>query len=207
MWYSNVDGRKLGRKFTEGEKVLFGSGAACVMQSVLDTFEEIDIPDNLDCFVLDGMSAKDRVVYGCETLLMVFEDDFSVPICSQHDAFLRNFLSHTFLHVKEERSTREKLFLHAQFLISDAEEQNLDWWADAFNAMLDKFVPSLAFEVLSHLPRGHDEGEELGLLFANEMGVHEKYYSWYSEEEIDAKIDDLVTKSSHLMKRFRKLKV
>jgi hypothetical protein len=207
MWYSRVNEHKLYRKLTEGEKVIFGSGAACIMQSVLDTFEEFDVPENLDCFVLDEMSAKDRVVYGCETLLMVFEDEFSVPICAQHDAFLRNFLSHTFLHVREEKSTREKLFSHAQFLFSDADEQNLDWWADAFNAMLDKFVPSLAFEVLSHLPRGHEEGEELGNLFAKEMGVHENYYSWYSEEEINAKIDDLVMKTAHLMKKFRKLKV
>lgn len=207
MWYSRVNEHKLYRKLTEGEKILFGSGAACTMQAVLESFEAVDIPDTLDCFVLDAMSNKDRVVYGCETLLMVFDDDFTVPICAQHEAFLRNFLSHTYLHIKEENSTRKKLLPHAEYFAPDSEEENLEWWAEAFNAMLDKFVPSLAFEVLSHLPRGSEEAEELSELFAKNMDVHENYYSWYSEEEISAKIDDLVMKSAHLMKRFKKLEV
>jgi len=207
MWYSQVNEGKLYRKLSEAEKILFGSGAACVMQSVLETFEEFDIPDTLDCFVLDEMSARDRVVYGCETLLMIFDDDFSVPICAQHEAFIRNFLSHTYMHIREERSTRAKLFSHAKYFAPDAEEQNLDWWADALDALLDKYVPSLAFEVLSHLPRGLEEGEDLGKMFTETMKQHEKYYAWYSDEEISAKIDDLVMKSTQLMKNFRKLEV
>lgn len=209
MWYMRAKkDSKFYYKFNESEKLLIGSGGVCTMQTILDEFESCSPMGTLDCFVLDEMSMMDRVVYGCETLLMILDDKFTVEICAQHEAFMRNFLSHSYLHVKEERDTREKLFDHAKFYGAVADISNLEWWADVFNYHLDRFVPSLSFEVLSHLPRSEtEEMKELVKTFADSMERNESYFSWYTEEQVEAKIDDLVFRTAELMVKFRKLRV
>lgn len=209
VWYMKTGKKgKFYYKLNASEKMLVGSGGACVMQTILDEFESCSPMTMLQCSILDEMSMVDRVVYGCETLLMVLDDDFTVPICSQHEAFMRHFLSHSYYHVREDKEERDLLFSQAKFHSPDAEVNDMEWWTEVFNRLLDRFVPSLAFEVLAHLPR--TEGEELDdllQLFADKMERDKKYYSWYSQDEVKWKIDDLVLKTASFMVNFKKLRV
>jgi len=200
-------GDKETRALTKEEKTVIWTGATCVLVSLFDEFEEMDINKmHLGVELLDRLGHSNRAFFAAETFLMLFDDKFTVPLRAIHEAFAVAFCMHTAGHVIKRDPAGEVLRAILYPILTSLEESELsgpqdsrpEAWTHSVSCLADKFVPEFDYELGIFFSGAEAEIDAMKVV-ATGTKRPPFYFTPYGAPYIAARIDDYVTRTHKIL--------
>lgn len=195
----------------EVKEALF-PGAACLLRTVFDDYEEFENNADFSIELLNDVSKSQRAIFAGETFLLLFDPSFAIPQRAMHEAFASEFLLHTLSHIvndiHEEKTELRKRMFKVLGVISPKntsqlgswQNEDLDVWQECFASVAYQLVGEPHYEYLDVLNKLDRVGAgEIARVFLDLHEMPDDYFEGYDEDYFQQNMNQIVTRCAKII--------